>query len=167
MKPVLPLSVPLRRLPHAEGLPLPAYATALAAGADLLAAVTEAVALPPFGRALIPTGLVLALPGGFEAQVRPRSGLAARHGITVLNSPGTIDADYRGEIAVILINLGHAPFHIERGMRIAQLVVAPVTAVRWLEEADLPATARGGGGFGSTGLDPRGTGAGGDPGVDV
>jgi dUTP diphosphatase len=147
------LRIPLRRLPHADGLPLPAYASALAAGADLLAAVGEPMMLAPGGRALVPTGIAIALPAGFEAQVRPRSGLAARQGVTVLNSPGTVDADYRGEIAVILINHGEAPFLIERGMRIAQLVVAPVTAVCWVETADLPATARGDGGFGSTGTD--------------
>jgi dUTP pyrophosphatase len=147
-----PLEVPVRRLPHALDLPLPMYATARAAGLDLLAAIAEPVSLPPGGaRALLPTGIALALPPGFEAQVRPRSGLAARHGVTVLNSPGTIDADYRGEIAVVLINFGEAAFRIERGMRIAQLVVAPVTTVRWRETCDLAETARGGGGFGSTG----------------
>jgi len=143
--------VPLRRLPHAAGLPLPAYASALAAGVDLLAAVAEPLTLAPGTRARIPTGIAIALPEGSEAQVRPRSGLAARHGVTVLNSPGTVDADYRGEIAVVLINLGDAPFRIERGMRIAQLVVAPVTRVRWREAAALPETERAAGGFGSTG----------------
>lgn len=146
-----PLDLPVRRLPHGRDLPLPAYATAHAAGLDLLAATAEAVVLPPGGRALLPTGIAIAVPVGFEAQVRPRSGLAARHGVTVLNSPGTIDADYRGEIAVVLINHGEAAFRIERGMRIAQLVVAPVTAVRWQETADLSPTARAEGGFGSTG----------------
>ncbi len=145
------LEVALLRLPHGEGLPLPAYATAGAAGADLFAAVAEPTTLPPNGRVLVPTGIAIALPDGWEAQVRPRSGLAARNGVTVLNSPGTIDADYRGEVAVILINFGAEPFTVERGMRIAQLVVAPVTAVRWREQAALPASARGDGGFGSTG----------------
>jgi dUTP pyrophosphatase len=148
---VSPLDVALQRLPHGEGLPLPAYATEGAAGADLLAAVAAPVALPPGGRALVPTGIAIALPTGWEAQVRPRSGLAVRHGVTVLNSPGTIDADYRGEVAVILINLGHEPFTVERGMRIAQLVVAPVRSVRWHERATLPTSVRGDGGFGSTG----------------
>jgi dUTP pyrophosphatase len=145
------LSIPLRSLPHAAGLALPAYASVHAAGVDLLAAVNEPLTLAPGRRAHVPTGIAMALPEGFEAQVRPRSGLAARHGVTVLNSPGTIDADYRGEIAVILINLGEEPFRIERGMRIAQLVVAPVTRVRWRKTAELPATERAAGGFGSTG----------------
>jgi dUTP pyrophosphatase len=146
------LTIPLRRLPHAQGLPLPAYASALAAGVDLLAAVAEPVTLARGARAQVPTGIAIALPQGFEAQVRPRSGLAARHGVTVLNSPGTVDADYRGEIAVILINLGDAPFRVERGMRIAQLVVAPVAKVVWRETAALPETERADGGFGSTGV---------------
>jgi dUTP pyrophosphatase len=145
------VTVPLRRLPHAAGLPLPAYASAHAAGLDLLAAVAEPLMLAPGRRARVPTGVAIALPEGSEAQVRPRSGLAARHGVTVLNSPGTVDADYRGEIEVLLVNLGDAPFHIERGMRIAQLVVAPVTRIRWGEAAALPRTERAGGGFGSTG----------------
>ncbi len=145
------LEVALQRLPHGEGLPLPTYATAGAAGADLFAAVMGPVTLLPNGRTLVPTGIAIALPEGWEAQVRPRSGLAARYGVTVLNSPGTIDADYRGEVAVILINLGTEPFTVDRGMRIAQLVVAPVTAVRWREHATLPASVRGDGGFGSTG----------------
>ena len=144
--------VPLRRLPHSAGLPLPAYASALAAGLDLLAAVAEPLTLAPGTRARIPTGIAIALPEGLEAQVRPRSGLAARHGVTVLNSPGTVDADYRGEIAVVLINLSDAPFNIERGMRIAQLVVAPVARIRWREMAALPGTERAAGGFGSTGI---------------
>lgn len=144
-------TVALRRLPHAENLPLPAYATPESAGMDLHAAIAETAALAPGARLAVPTGLAVALPTGFEAQVRPRSGLAARHGITVLNSPGTIDADYRGEIAVLLINLGGESFTIERGMRIAQLVVAPVTRIVWEEGADLPASIRGAGGFGSTG----------------
>ena len=149
------VSVSVRRLPHADGLPLPAYETAHAAGADLLAAVDADVILKPGGRALIPTGLTIALPEGYEAQVRPRSGLAARDGVTVLNSPGTIDADYRGEVKVILINHGEAPFVVKRGMRIAQMVVAPVARVAWAEVDTLPETARGAGGFGSTGLAAR------------
>jgi dUTP pyrophosphatase len=146
------LHVPLRVLPHAEGLDLPAYATAHSAGLDLRAAVPAAapVVLPPGGRALIPTGLQIALPPGYEGQVRPRSGLAAKHGVTVLNSPGTIDADYRGECQVILINLGSAPFTVQRGERVAQLVVARHERVQWVEDP-LTETARGSGGFGSTG----------------
>ncbi len=145
------LAVPVRRLPHGADLPLPAYATALSAGIDLLAAVEATVVLEPAARAMIPTGIAIALPGGHEAQVRPRSGLAAKHGVTVLNSPGTIDADYRGEIAVILVNLGDAPFRIERGMRIAQMIVAPVDTIDWQEVESLPETVRADGGFGSTG----------------
>lgn len=143
--------VDLTRLPHAEGLPLPAYASAQAAGMDLAAAVTESLTIPPGGRALVPTGLALALPEGFEAQIRPRSGLALKHGVTVLNSPGTIDADYRGEIQVILANFGDQPFRVERGLRIAQLVIAPVTRVVWREADRLSDSRRGAGGFGSTG----------------
>jgi dUTP pyrophosphatase len=146
-----PLDVPLRSLPHAAGLALPAYASLHAAGLDLLAALNEPLTLAPGKRARVPTGIAIALPEDFEAQVRPRSGLAARHGVTLLNSPGTIDADYRGEIAVILINLGEQSFRIERGMRIAQLVVAPVMRVCWRQTAELPATERAAGGFGSTG----------------
>jgi dUTP pyrophosphatase len=138
-------------LPHGRDLPLPAYATAGAAGCDLHAAVEAPLEIPPGGRALVPTGIAIALPEGTEAQVRPRSGLALRHGVTCLNSPGTIDADYRGEVGVILANLGDAPFVVTRGMRIAQLVVAPVARVAWDELAELPATLRGAGGFGSTG----------------
>lgn len=139
------------RLPHAAGLALPAYATAGAAGMDLLAAVSEPLVLPPGGRALVPTGLAIALPPGHELQVRPRSGLALRHGLTLPNAPGTIDEDYRGELQVILLNAGPEPFTIERGMRIAQAVLAPVTRAEWLEVDALPASDRGGGGFGSTG----------------
>lgn len=150
-----PIRVPIERLPHGRGLPLPAYATAGAAGLDLLAAVPEAapLAIEPGRWALVPTGIRLALPPGLEAQVRPRSGLALRHGVTVLNSPGTIDADYRGEVGVILINHGSVSFMVTRAMRIAQLVVAPALRVAWVE-ADLAGegTARGAGGFGSTGL---------------
>jgi dUTP pyrophosphatase len=145
------IPIAITRLPHAEGLDLPAYATAASAGLDLAAAVTQDVAIAPGGRALIPTGFAIALPAGFEAQVRPRSGLALKHGVTVLNSPGTIDADYRGEIGVILANLGSAPFTVTRGQRIAQLVVAPVAHVAWQVAEALPDSTRGAGGFGSTG----------------
>lgn len=143
--------VEIKRLAHAADLPLPAYATEGAAGFDLAAAVAAPVTLAPGARALVPTGFAMALPPGFEAQVRPRSGLAAKHGVTVLNSPGTIDSDYRGEVAVILVNLGEAAFVVERGMRIAQAVVAPVTHARLVEADALTETARGAGGFGSTG----------------
>jgi dUTP pyrophosphatase len=145
------VQVAVVRLPHGAGLPLPSYATAGAAGMDLLAAVTAPVAIPPGGRALIPTGLTIALPHGYELQVRPRSGLALRHGIVLPNSPGTIDADYRGEVQVIVMNAGDAPFTVERGMRIAQAVLAPVVRVVWREATALDATGRGTGGFGSTG----------------
>jgi dUTP pyrophosphatase len=144
--------IALRRLANAEGLPLPAYATAQAAGLDLCAAIEEPVSLAPGQRALIKTGLAIALPDGLEAQIRPRSGLALRHGLTVLNSPGTIDADYRGEIAVALINLGQEEVRIARGDRIAQMVIAPVIRAV-LDEVDvLPDSIRGSGGFGSTGI---------------
>ena len=148
-----PIQVNIHQLPHAEGLPLPAYQSAHAAGLDLLAAVPESapLALAPGKHALVPTGLAIALPEGFEAQVRPRSGLAAKHGITVLNSPGTIDADYRGEIQVILINHGTEPFTIRRGERIAQMVIAPVVQAALVPVASLTETDRGSGGFGSTG----------------
>lgn len=141
--------VKIQRLPHGEGLALPAYETEHAAGMDLRAA--EDAIVPPGGRALVVTGFAIALPHGFEAQVRPRSGLAAKHGVTVLNAPGTIDADYRGEVKVILINHGVEAFAIKRGDRIAQMIVAPVTRVRLAEAASLSDTARGAGGFGSTG----------------
>ncbi len=146
--------VPVKRLPHAEGLPLPAYETPGAAGMDLIAAVEEGAVfgLSPGERRLIPTGLILQLPPGYEAQVRPRSGLALRHGVTVLNSPGTIDADYRGEVQVLLANLGSEAFEVSRGMRIAQLVVAPVVQAVLREAAEVDETKRGAGGFGSTGL---------------
>lgn len=143
--------VQITRLPHGKDLPLPAYQSDLAAGMDLLAAVAEPVTLAPGKRALIPTGIAIALPAGFEAQVRPRSGLAAKQGVTVLNTPGTIDADYRGEVQVILINLGEAAVMIERGMRIAQMVIAPISRAKLRETPALPATGRGSGGFGSTG----------------
>ncbi len=147
------VTVELQQLPHADGLPLPAYQTAEAAGLDLMAAVpeNEPLTLAPGRYALVPTGLAIALPTGHEAQVRPRSGLAAKHGVTVLNSPGTIDADYRGEIKVILINHGQAPFVIERGERIAQMVIAPVVQAALVPVITLSATDRGAGGFGSTG----------------
>jgi dUTP pyrophosphatase len=147
-----PTTVAITRLPHAGDLGLPSYATDSSAGVDLAAAVATEIVIAPGGRALIPTGFAIALPAGFEGQVRPRSGLAVTHGVTVLNAPGTIDADYRGEIKVPLINLGDAPFTVTRGMRIAQLVIAPVTAVTLVETAELDATARGSGGFGSTGV---------------
>ncbi|TCT07773.1 dUTP diphosphatase [Aquabacter spiritensis] len=148
------LQVHVARLPHGEGLALPAYASAGAAGLDLLAAIpAEApVMLAPGAWAAVPTGLSLALPADFEAQVRPRSGLALKSGVTVLNAPGTVDSDYRGEIKVLLINHGTAPFVVERGMRIAQLVVASVTRIMLVEDGKLNETARGAGGFGSTGL---------------
>jgi dUTP pyrophosphatase len=142
----------VQRLEHAEGLPLPAAQTAESAGLDLSAAVEDAVLIPAGGRALIPTGFAVALPPGHEGQVRPRSGLAVKHGVTVLNAPGTIDADYRGEIMVPLINHGAEPFTVTRGMRIAQLVVAPVSAVTLVETAQLDETRRGRKGFGSTGV---------------
>jgi dUTP pyrophosphatase len=145
--------VDIRQLPHGEGLPLPSYQSAHAAGLDLLAAVAEnaPLVLAPGKHALVPTGLAVALPEGFEAQVRPRSGLAAKHGVTVLNSPGTIDADYRGEIQVILINHGAEPFTVKRGERIAQMVIAPVVQAELVAVAMLSDTDRGSGGFGSTG----------------
>ncbi len=148
------IAVPVKILPHGAGLPLPHYATALAAGCDLAAAVPAGspLILAPDARVLVPTGLAMALPPGFEAQVRPRSGLAFKHGVTVLNAPGTIDADYRGEVQVLLVNLGREPFVIERGMRIAQMVVAPVVQVEFDLASDLEVTDRAAGGFGSTGL---------------
>lgn len=147
------IDVRVQRLAHAEGLPLPRYETAGAAGMDLIAALPEdqPLTLVPGARALVPTGLAIALPQGFEAQVRPRSGLAAKNGVTVLNSPGTVDCDYRGEVKVILVNHGSEPFLIERGSRIAQMVVAPVTQARLNEVETLDETTRGQGGFGSTG----------------
>ena len=147
------VDVRLMRFAHGKDLPLPAYQSKHAAGLDLLAAVPSAAPVPiaPGTRVLVPTGLAIALPGGYEAQVRPRSGLAARHGLTVLNSPGTIDADYRGEIQVLLVNLGNESVTITRGMRIAQLVIAPVARAHIVEAASLDETSRGSGGFGSTG----------------
>ena len=146
------VTVPIRRLPHGADLPLPAYETAGAAGLDLRAAIAEPLTVAPGRRQLVPTGLALQLPEGFEAQVRPRSGLALRHGVTVLNSPGTVDRDYRGEVSVVLINHGEEPFRIARGDRIAQLVIAPVTQARLVEVDMLDETERGAGGYGSTGV---------------
>ena len=147
------VKIDIRQLPHGEGLALPAYQSAHAAGLDLLAAVPEdsPLVLLPGQRALVPTGLSIALPPGYEAQVRPRSGLAAKHGVTVLNAPGTVDADYRGEIGVLMINHGEAPFTIRRGERIAQMVIASVVRAELVPAGALSATKRGSGGFGSTG----------------
>lgn len=152
---VLPIGVQVKRLSHAADLPLPAYATRDAAGADLVAALASDMTLAPGARAAIPTGLQIALPEGFEAQVRPRSGLAARHGLTVLNAPGTIDADYRGEVMVLLVNLGDAPVTLKRGDRIAQMVIAPVVRAAFRETTMLDETVRGEGGFGSTGVSTK------------
>lgn len=143
--------VAVKRLPHGGDLPLPSYATRDAAGMDLCAAVAQDTVLKPGARTLVPTGIAIALPSGYEAQVRPRSGLAIKNGITLVNTPGTIDADYRGEIGIILINHGQEDFTITRGMRIAQMVVAPVAPAILHEVAELPTTERGAGGFGSTG----------------
>ena len=147
------VEVRITRLPHGADLPLPEYQSALASGLDLLAAVPAdaPIELAPGARALVPTGIAIALPAGFEGQVRPRSGLAARHGVTVLNTPGTVDADYRGELQVILVNLGAEPFAVSRGMRIAQLIVAPVQRIKLVEVDALNTTVRAQGGFGSTG----------------
>jgi dUTP pyrophosphatase len=149
----LSVEIAVTRLPHGEGLPLPAYETAHAAGMDLRAAVPqdEPLTLHPGDRHAVPTGLSMAIPPGYEGQVRPRSGLALRSGVTCLNSPGTVDADYRGEVKVILINLGPENFIVRRGDRIAQLLIAPVVQAAWRETVALDATARGEGGFGSTG----------------
>lgn len=152
MNPAVPVAI--EQLPHGEGLPLPAYATALAAGADLYAAVPAdaPILLEPGARALVPTGLRMALPDGFEAQIRPRSGLALKHGVTVLNAPGTIDADYQGEVGVVLLNAGASLFRVERGARIAQLVLAPVSRIEWRPgPVAVEASGRAAGGFGSTG----------------
>ena len=143
--------VALKRLPEGDGLPTPAYMSEHAAGADLFAAVTGEITLPPGGRALVPTGFSIALPAGYEAQVRPRSGLAMRSGVTCLNSPGTIDADYRGQICVVLANFGSEAFVVRRGDRIAQIVVAPVSRAAFETVEELPPSRRGGNGFGSTG----------------
>jgi dUTP pyrophosphatase len=161
MRGVESVEIEIVRLLHGRDLELPDYATAAAAGADLLAAIDRDIELAPLERRIVPTGISISLPVGFEAQVRPRSGLAARNGITVANAPGTIDADYRGEIGVILINLGSEPFRITRGMRIAQLVVARHARAVWREVSELDQTARGAGGFGSTGsAGPTGVAAG-------
>jgi dUTP pyrophosphatase len=145
------ISVAIKRLAHGGDLPLPSYATRDSAGMDLAAAVAAELVLKPGARAIVPTGFAIALPAGYEAQVRPRSGLAAKNGVTVLNAPGTIDADYRGEVGVILVNHGDRDFVVTRGMRIAQMVIAPVSPATMAEVAELPATRRGAGGFGSTG----------------
>lgn len=149
------LSVPITRMAHAAHLDVPAYATAHAAGMDVCAAIDAPITLKPLARTLVPTGLAIALPAGYEAQIRPRSGLAAKNGVTVLNSPGTIDADYRGEIKIILVNLSDTDFVIEPGMRIAQMVVATHATVSWQAVEALDDTARGTGGFGSTGVGTR------------
>ncbi len=146
------LKVRIKRLPHAEGIELPSYATDHSAGLDLRAAVDSHIVLKPLERSLVPTGFIFEIPEGYEGQVRPRSGLAVKRGITVLNSPGTIDADYRGEVKVILINLGQEDVVIERGERIAQLIIAPVSRVDLVEVEEVSATQRGEGGFGSTGV---------------
>lgn len=150
-----PVNVSVVQLPHGADMDLPHYATEHAAGMDLMAALQAPLTLAPNKRAIIPTGLSIALPIGYEAQIRPRSGLAAKNGITVANAPGTIDADYRGEVGVILVNLGEEDFTIERGMRIAQMIVAPVSTISWVKTDNLPDTKRGAGGFGSTGLDQK------------
>ncbi len=147
----MPPKLTIVRLPHAHGLDLPSYETAGAAGMDLRAALEEPLAIAPGARALVPTGLVMEIPQGFEGQVRPRSGLALKHGVTCLNTPGTIDSDYRGEVKVLLVNLGTEDFAVARGMRIAQMIIAPVTRATIVEASLANATERGGGGFGSTG----------------
>lgn len=146
------VTVKLIQLAHGEGLPLPEYATLHSAGVDLIAAIDADVTLKPLERQLVPTGIAIALPDHYEAQIRPRSGLALKHGISLVNTPGTIDADYRGEIKVLLINLGQEHFTVSRGMRIAQMVVAPVSRVNWQQVESLDETARSDGGFGSTGM---------------
>ncbi|MDX8401331.1 MAG: dUTP diphosphatase [Mariprofundaceae bacterium] len=145
------IEIPIRILPNGKGLDLPHYASAQAAGMDLRAATEEDIVLRPGERMLVPAGFAMALPEGYEAQIRPRSGLALKHGVTVLNSPGTIDADYRGEVGVILINLSDTPFHVQRGERIAQMVIAPVAQATWKPCDVLEETGRGAGGFGSSG----------------
>ncbi len=145
------INVKLQQLPHGEDLPLPEYATSHSAGCDLLAAITTEIVMGPMERQLIPSGIAIALPEGYEAQIRPRSGLAFKHGISLVNTPGTIDADYRGEIKVLLINLGPEPFTVTRGMRIAQMVIAPVSRAQWQQVESLETTVRSEGGFGSTG----------------
>jgi dUTP pyrophosphatase len=150
--PPVTIEVRIQRLPHAEGIPLPAYATDGAAGADLCAAVDAEVVFGPGDRAAVPTGLVLEIPNGYEGQVRPRSGLAIKAGLTIVNAPGTIDSDYRGELKVLMINLGSDPVSINRGDRIAQLLIAPVTRATFVESEALSVSERGDGGFGSTGV---------------
>jgi len=145
------IEVQLKREPGTEDLPLPRYMSPGAAGMDLLAAVTEPFVLGPGQRAMVPSGISIALPKGYEAQVRPRSGLAVRHGLGILNAPGTVDSDYRGQVQVILVNLGDTPYTINRGDRIAQMIIAPVVQARWHETSDLPETRRNSGGFGHTG----------------
>jgi dUTP pyrophosphatase len=149
------VKVRLQQLPHGKHLPLPEYATSHSAGMDLMAALADKIVLGPMERQLIPTGIAIALPENFEAQIRPRSGLAFKHGIALVNAPGTIDADYRGEIKILLINLGEEPFVVTRGMRIAQMVVAPVSRVSWQPADTLEDTERSIGGFGSTGLQSK------------
>ncbi len=149
---MLEVTIEVQVLPHGEGLPLPSYQTADASGLDLHAAVGEPVTIPPGGITVVPTGLKIAVPPGYEAQVRPRSGLALKHGITIPNSPGTVDADYRGEVCVIMLNAGRAPFTVNRGDRIAQMVIAPVVQAGLRVVAELPGTARAEGGFGHTGV---------------
>jgi dUTP pyrophosphatase len=146
------MKLSIMRLPHASGLPLPCYATEGSAGLDLLAAIESEIAIEPGERAAVPCGIAIALPAGYEAQVRPRSGLALNHGITLLNAPGTIDSDYRGEVKAILVNLGTEPFRVDRGMKIAQMVIARHERAEFVESSELPQSARGQGGFGSTGL---------------
>ena len=153
----VPVPVNVRRLAHGADLPLPSYATDGAAGIDLLAAVTDPVSIAPGARALIPTGLSIALPAGYELQIRPRSGLALKRGITLLNSPGTIDEDYRGEVQIIVLNAGESPFVVERGMPMAQAVLSPVVRISWNEVDTLDTTTRGVGGFGSTDRAPIAT----------
>ena len=147
------ITVAVKRVNHGTDLPLPSYATAFSAGADLLAAIDTPVLITPGARSVIPTGVAIQIPVGYEAQVRPRSGLAAKSGITLLNSPGTIDADFRGEISVILVNHGDEAFTVERGVRIAQIIFAPISVVIWQEVSELSHTSRGIGGFGSTGIE--------------
>lgn len=149
------IAVAVKQLEHGKDIDLPQYATSQSAGLDLCAAINADIILQPGERKLVPTGLSIALPDGYEAQVRPRSGLAFKNGVTVLNTPGTIDADYRGEIGVILVNLGQEPFTITRGMRIAQMIISQYTQIKWSQVEDLEETARGAGGFGSTGLEQK------------
>lgn len=145
------IQIAITRLPHAADLPLPPYSTAEAAGCDLMAAIAEPMTIPPGERRLVPTGLAMAIPAGFEGQIRSRSGLTLKQGLVVANGVGTIDADYRGEVGVVLQNIGQAPVLVERGMRIAQYVIAPCVQAEWVESAELPESGRGAGGWGSTG----------------